>query len=140
MQTERHIYDHNCKEIFYTGLSRIHSKFVDKLVMCGVGKIGANIEQVKMTRMFNTMKYLEHVMGGMLKQTPQVQLLLTNESDETDIECIITYLNNKDDVSGTYMLQSVNNYPKPGQCLYQFWQFNDNSSVNDINNVYNDNT
>lgn len=89
--------------------------------------------------MFNTMKYLEHVMGGMLKQTPQVQLLLTNESDETDIECIITYLNNKDDVSGTYMLQSVNNYPKPGQCLYQFWQFNDNSSVNDINNVYNDN-
>lgn len=108
--------------------------------MCGVGAIDADIETIKMTRMFNTMKYLKHVMGGMLKIKPSIQLLLVDDNNETEIECLVTVLNNNDDVSGVYMTQNVNNYPNRGQCLYQFWQFKDNFDVDIINNIYNDDT
>lgn len=138
MNTERYIFDHTAREFFYTSLKSIHTKYVDKLVMCGVDAIGADIETIKMTRMFNEIGYLKRVMGGMKQVKPGVHILLTDESSNTEAECFITYLDNQDDVKGTYMIQNIHNYPEAGKCLYQFWKFNTNLPDIDINNIYND--
>ncbi len=141
-KTTRHLFHASSEEFFRNKLMSFHETCNTKMIMCGVGPTGCDIQTIKMAPLFHDYKYCERIMGGMLHNKPNIHIMLHDENKYNDFELMITQLKDESegdmDVTGTYLYQVAYQYPTPGNCLYQFWKLNDNTDLGSINSLWNE--
>jgi hypothetical protein len=130
--TERYIFSQEAQHIFYNKLSDLHEIYVSDIIMCGADKIGTNIDSIKMALVGDKTAYCQRIVGGFQHITPDIQAALKTKEDETEVECILTYINDEAQVDGVYMIQNVYDYPERSYCLCSVWDLGE-TTVDEIN-------
>tara|TARA_B100000212_G_scaffold340807_1_gene322312 strand:- start:551 stop:946 length:396 start_codon:yes stop_codon:yes gene_type:complete len=115
-KTQQYIFEEDAGDYFYDFLEQFHENFVDDMIMTGTGKIGQNVEDVKMITLDNGKELCEQMLGGMLKFKPFLHIRYAD-----NILCNVYALKNEI-VEGVYMVQRVMNYPRRNYCLWSFWK------------------
>ena len=116
------IFHNSAIDIFSTKLINFHEECVDELVMTGVGSLDDDIQDVKMTRMGNSMKYLRRVIGGLINTPALFHIWCEDEDKNKWTECTISYILDDELVEDYYMLHKICNYPNTGSALYSIWK------------------
>lgn len=129
---EKYIFKDGTGDHFIDVFKQFHDQYVERLMMVGLCEsTDESIEDVKMSKMLNSQKTCEKIIGGITSQPPCVYV---NYDDDIWMEVvhIPTYV----DEPGYYMLQAVNNWPGEGgdtTCM-QIWKLNNKTTLEDINN------
>ena len=106
------------------------------MIMAGADLISTDIEEIKMTRMGNSMSLCKCVIGGFQNLQPDIYIALTSdEMNPTEIDCVITHIDDKQSIDACYMLQTVYDYPYTDYCLVSVWDLG-KTTIKQINNLW----
>ena len=135
----KHVFFAEAEPIFSRKLGELHEQTNSQLIMCGADAIGVDMQTVKMSKMTGwEQPACEKIVGGFLKFQPGVHVVLLNDYDHKNFECVFVYLDDQHTdkpygLSNMYMIQNAYDYPSYGKCLYQFWML---PNCDDMNNIH----
>ena len=118
---EKYIFNWDTQDLFYEKLESFHDKFVYHLLLSGVAPKGTDLESVKMTKSPKvSRKYCERVVGGLVNLKPEV--IVRFVEDRVDrLECIITRVDDGQNLNYIYMIQNVMDWPQLDKFSGQVW-------------------
>ena len=136
MKTERHIFQGQANLLFSEKLHGFHEAFVKTMLLCGVDKPGAALDEIKMTKNpAYEINYYKKIVGGLLKFPPNIYICCINELQEMLAEMYLTYLNNKKNINGIFLVQNVYNWDNSSMFCAQVWQLKQ-ADLSTINNYW----
>ena len=118
---EKYIFNWDTQDLFYEKLESFHDKFVHHLLLSGVAPKGTDLESIKMTKSPKVSgEYCERVVGGLVNLNPEVIVRLVEDGVDR-LECIITRVDDGQNLNYIYMIQNVMDWPQIGNFSCQVW-------------------
>ena len=126
LKAERHFFLGEANQLFSEKLHSFHELFVESMLLCGVDKPGAPLDEIKMTKnpKYN-LKYYKKIVGGILKFAPLISVYCADAEDNILAEMHFTYLNDKKNIDGIFLTQNVYNWDNTNLFCAQVWQLKD---------------
>lgn len=135
----RYIFQGEINHLFAERIHEFHEYFIETMLLCGVDKIGARLDEIKMTKnpKYN-LKYYKKIVGGILKFPPELFVCAIDENNDLLAELMYFHLNDSKTIDDIFLLQNVYNWNgAASHYCSQVWLLNKTNMCN-IEQYWND--